>query len=85
MPDSVYDFQKALDSVFASALADGRDSVEVVSGDLHRLVGGYPGHDHRMPACCQVMKSNMKPGDSVVAGPPSGQGASLAIRYRIPR
>jgi 5-methylcytosine-specific restriction protein A len=59
--------------------------VDVKSGDLHRRVGGYPSYDHRMPICCSVMKNIMKSGDIILHKPPSGQGASLIIRYKLPR
>jgi 5-methylcytosine-specific restriction protein A len=54
------DFRKALETLFAKS--DG-SYIEIVSGDLHRLVGGYPGNNHRMPLCCHVMGNVMKPGD----------------------
>jgi len=49
--------------------------------------GSYPGPNHRMPVCCKVMKDAMAPdyGDKVLQEPPSGQGASLTIRYVLPR
>jgi hypothetical protein len=31
------------------------------------------------------MKAEMRPGDEVVNAPPSGKGASVIIRYRLPR
>jgi 5-methylcytosine-specific restriction protein A len=63
LPPNAKDFQSELDSIFASAQQQGKSSIEIKSGDLHRSVGGYPGHIHRLPACCRVMKRNMKPGD----------------------
>jgi 5-methylcytosine-specific restriction protein A len=50
-------------------------------------LGGYPGRDHRVPICCKVMKSAMARdyGDMPLQEPPSGQGASLTIRYVLPR
>jgi tetratricopeptide (TPR) repeat protein len=63
----------------------GRTFEDVVSGDLHRAVGDYPGPGHRMPLCCSVMTRAMRPGDRIVAEPPSGKGATLTIRYRLPR
>jgi 5-methylcytosine-specific restriction protein A len=59
--------------------------VEITAGSLHRVVGGYPGTNHRMPICCQVMYDTMGPDDEVVTSPPSGKGASLRIRYQLPR
>ena len=67
--------------------AEGSSSIEVNSGALHRRVGGYPGN-HRMPICCSVMRTVMKPGDEIIASPLKGDdadGASLTIRYVLPR
>jgi 5-methylcytosine-specific restriction protein A len=38
-----------------------------------------------MRQCCEVMRGEMRATDEVVDEPPSGQGASLTIRYRLPR
>ncbi len=38
-----------------------------------------------MPICCHVMRKNMQRGDEVLWEPPSGVGASLTIRYLLPR
>ncbi len=78
------EFQAELDDVFRAAEKDGLSCVDVNAGKLHRNVGGYPGN-HRMPVCCNVMRQNMKTGDVVLHEPPKGNGASLEIRYRIPR
>jgi 5-methylcytosine-specific restriction protein A len=59
--------------------------ITIKSGDLHRRVGGYPSHNHRMPVCCHVMRANMRSGDQILAAPPKGDGATLVIRYRLPR
>jgi hypothetical protein len=65
----------------------GDEFVEIEARELHRRAGGGSGKDHRMPNCCQVMKTQVAAdyGDVVVSGPPSGQGPSLRIRYRLPR
>jgi hypothetical protein len=78
------EFQAELDDVFRAAEKDGLSCVDVNAGELHRKVGDYPGN-HRMPVCCNVMRQNMKTGDVVLHEPPKGSGASLEIRYRIPR
>lgn len=69
------------------AIHDGRGTVEINAGELHGRVGDYPGRNHRMPVCCKVMHSAFAPdvGDVIVGEPPSGQGASLTIRYVLPR
>jgi hypothetical protein len=79
------DFQSELDSIFASAQQQGKSFIEIKSGDLHRSVGGYHRHNHRLPSCCRVMKRNMKPGDQILQQPPSGEGATLIIRFKLPR
>lgn len=64
----------------------GESHLVVKAGDLHRLVGGNPGRNNRVPLCCSVMKAEMRHGDEVLpGGPPSGQGPRLAIRYTLPR
>ena len=57
----------------------------VKSGDLHRQVGGYSSKTHRLTTCCQVMRNAMLPGDHILAAPPRGNGATLLVRYRLPR
>lgn len=77
------DFRQALTGILNEAIGRKSLHIDVKSGDLHRLVGGYPGNAHRMPVCCEVMRQMMKIGDSVLSDPPSGKGASLVIRYRL--
>jgi 5-methylcytosine-specific restriction protein A len=85
MQPSSYDFQKELEKAFAEAYSMGRTNIDINSGELHRRVGGYPGRNHRMPLCCEVLKKNMKMGDQILEQLPKGKGASLTIRYRLPR
>ena len=77
--------REALARNFAAATSRRQSFVDLTAGSLHRELGGDPGADHRMPLVCSVMRSVMKPGDVVLAAPPSGQGASLEIRYSLPR
>jgi len=84
-PPTAEDFQKALDHMLLSAQQLELSGIKVKSGELHRLVGGYPSNNHRMPVCCYVMRATMRPGDEIVAAPPKGNGATLVIRYRLPR
>ncbi|TRZ92490.1 MAG: HNH endonuclease [Methanosarcinales archaeon] len=82
MTSAVPDFQNHLNDILLSAQNKGFQFVDVKSGDLHKRVGA---HSHRMPMCCSVMKTNMRTGDKILHEPPSGQGASLIIRYILPR
>ena len=55
------------------------------AGDLRRIDRGYPGPDHRMPVCCDVMYAEMlDAADAILAAPPKGKGASLVIEYLLP-
>jgi len=76
------DFRSELYSIFSSSRGG---YVDVTSGDLHRRVGEYPGPNHRMPICCSVMRQAMQGGDVILDEPPKGNGATLTIRYRLPR
>jgi len=79
------DFQKALTRIFQNDQAQGSSYIDVRAGDLHSYVGGYPSPNHRMPACCGVMRHMMQTDDKVLYAPPSGCGANLKIRYKLPR
>jgi len=79
------DFQSALEEVFREYESEGKAWVDVEARDLHRRVGGYPGPGHTMPTCCRVMRQNMQRGDEILHEPPKGKGASLRIRYKLPR
>ena len=63
----------------------GRPFLEVKAGALHPEVDGYPDSNHQMRARCRVMRGEMTAGDTVVAEPPKGEGATLTIRYLLPR
>ncbi len=78
-------FHSQLQSEFSRAEKQGKSHVDINSGDLHGAVGDYPGKNHRMPVCCEVMYNEMKTSDEVIAAPPKGKGASLTIRYKLPR
>lgn len=83
-------FRTALNRLLAEAQKVGRPFLELTAGELHRAVGGYPipshsERNHSMRNCCSVMKSEKRSDDETIVAPPSGQGASLKIRYRLPR
>ncbi len=81
------EFREAIFRLFEQRTAAGDTVVIVIAGDLHRKIGGYPGSDHCMPTCCSAMREAMQParGDRVVCAPPKGNGASLTVRYILPR
>ena len=82
---TVSEFQSELQSQLRQAELRGASHIEINSGQLHRAIGGYPGIRHQMPSCCDAMYNEQKSGDEVIARPPKGKGASLTIRYMLPR
>ena len=78
-------FGNQLHAEFKKAAEQGRSHVDIRSGKLHETVGGYPGTNHRMPTCCTVMYDEMQSGDQVLEKPRKDKGASLTIRYKLPR
>lgn len=79
------DFRAELEAQISRAQKQGRPHVEINAGELHRVVGGYPGSAiHSMPVCCDVMRKRAREMSSdPIFEPPSGKGASLTIRYRF--
>jgi 5-methylcytosine-specific restriction protein A len=82
---TVEDFVAELLAQIQRASQQGRPHVELNAGEIHRIVGGYPSSSHLMPTCCLAMRKIMHSGDEVVFEPQSGNGASLTIKYRLPR
>ena len=78
-----HDFNVALEALLDAAAAQDLTHVDVSAGELHRLVGGYPGPNHRMPTCCSVMRARLRVGDAVMKEPARGAGASLTLRYQL--
>lgn len=78
-------FRAALENRLQTAERSRKPHVDIRARDLHLELGVYPNRDHRMPVCCAAMRNMMAPGDAVLDGPPKGKGASLLIRYKLPR
>jgi hypothetical protein len=78
MPPTKRDFEEAIQRKLREATSEGLTSIMINAGELHGIVGGYPNHDHRMPLCCQVIRENMRVGDSIIQSPPSSSGKSIS-------
>jgi hypothetical protein len=80
------DFRRELFQMMADAQKRGRQFVEISARELHARVGPPLMRNRRMPNCCHVMKAQRAAdyGDVIVNEPPSGQGPTLTIRYRLP-
>lgn len=76
-------FISEVQRIINEARSQGKKYVDIVSRDVHINVGGYEGSNHRMPSCCNAMRSLMKDGDEILEMPPKGNGATLKIRYYI--
>jgi hypothetical protein len=58
--------------------------VDIKSGSIHTLLGSYPGNNHRMKTCCNVMyKFAEELNHNIISSPQKGFGASLVIRYYL--
>jgi len=79
------DFQVELRTRLRKAEATGAKAIKVDSRVLHMALGGYPGHNHQMSSCHQVMREEMRPGDEMLQDPPWGRGATMITRYLLPR
>ena len=79
------EFRTALRARLRQAETSNVSYLDVNAGDLHRQLGGYPGSNHQMPVCCDVMEQERRALDDVIASPPSGKGASLTVRLQLPR
>ena len=84
IPDSDA-FEDKLREIFNNAKLEGKDFVIVNAEELHREVGGYRGRNHRMPTCNWVMRKHISLGDLIISEPEKGYGASLTIKYKLPR
>jgi hypothetical protein len=79
------DFRDAIRKKLRLAELNKAAFLDINSGELHREFGGYPGPRAAMPSACNAMYAEQKSRDSILAQPPKGKGASLTIRYELPR
>ena len=79
------DFRAELKSQLREAELRGAGDLDINSGELHRKLGGYPKSPHQMPSCCGAMYDEQRGEDTIISAPKKGKGASLTIRYRLPR
>ena len=80
---SIDHFRQGMLAQMARAAIGGQMDVLINSGELYRSLGGYPGSMHGMPSCCDAMRAEMKPGDTMVLDRTNGAG--MTVRYMLPR
>jgi hypothetical protein len=76
-------FQQELRAQIERAIQRGAEQLIVNSGELLVSVGGRPDPKYQMRYCCDVMREEMKAGDTVVDGSENGKGAGLTICYLL--
>ena len=61
----------------------GAATLVINSAELQTALGSFPGADAKMPACCDAMEMQMKPGDILLVE--KSNGAGMTVRYFLPR
>ena len=81
------EFKRALIDAMHQTELKGQRFLDITAGELHATVGGFPGCQHRMPMCCRVIRMQASEGwgDLIVKESTIRKGATLRIRYRLPR
>lgn len=77
------DFEKKINELKKFSKENGESFLMITSGEIHKIIGGYPSKNHRIASCCEAMYDAMKTGDEIVQAPPKGKGASLSIKYFV--
>lgn len=78
-------FRDELRRQLALAEMEGKPYIAVSAESLHRELGDSPDSGERMRECCEVMYGEMGNDDRVDTTPHDRPGATLAIRYVLPR
>jgi 5-methylcytosine-specific restriction protein A len=79
---TMLDFRRELLAQISRAAKQGRSHVEINAGELHRIVSR---DENRHAMACRAMRELQLPADEVIFSPPSGDGASYTVRYKLPR
>jgi hypothetical protein len=53
------DFINTINQLKIQSRTLGYEYIEILSSDLHRNLGSYPGPNHRMASCCDAMYDSM--------------------------
>ena len=78
-------FRDELRRQLALAEMEGKSHIAVSTESLHRELEDSPDGGERMRECCEVMYGEMGDDDQVDTTPHDGPGATLTIRYVLPR
>ena len=80
---SIDHYRQELRSQMGLASKSGAANVLINDPALYQSLGGYPGASPGMPACCDAMEQEMKPGDLLLIERTSEAG--MTVRYFLPR
>jgi len=78
----IQDCKRELRYILSNPKALGR-YIEINAGDLHQRVFGA--RSDETPVTCAAMRSELYPGDSVVAGRGDDRTSAFTVRYALPR
>jgi hypothetical protein len=78
---SIDHLRRELRAQLARASASGSRDTLIDAGELHRMLGGYPGSDHGMQRCREAMQAEMQSGDVLI----ENDASDLTVRYQLPR
>jgi len=78
------DTRNELQNIMNWAKQKGIIEVTINAGKLGEALGLYDSNKNNVKSVCDAMKSMMKEGDKIVDEPPSGEGASVTIKYKVP-
>jgi hypothetical protein len=79
---TMLDFRKQLLAQISRAAKQRRPHVEINAGELHRIVSR---DENRHAMACRAMRELQLPPDEIIHAPPSGDGASFTVRFKLPR
>ena len=84
MVPNVENFNKIIQVIFELNLELQNEWVDIKAGNIHQLLGSYPGSSHRIKTCCEVMYKIAKTRKhEIIYSPKKSFGASLTIRYYL--
>lgn len=79
------DFKDKIHCLLTEADKNKKSSLILNAKIIHGFFKGYPSKKHRIPSCCNAMKSMMQKGDRIIYAPPKGLGSTFQIEYNFPR
>ena len=73
------DIRQYIENILQKAKLQGKDHIDLVSGDIHKQLG----LKNSYPQVCNAMYKKMIPGDEVLHTTSSGYSSTIKIRYYI--